>query len=710
MAITRTQQAKQLLNKVAPKGEKLAYINDKEAKLLKKMGGAGIDVNGTGIKSYFDPGVGAGSVSESLSEAAGVGSGYSGGDSGDGGNFGTITGGYREAERAAAEAKAKAKAKAEKEKKEKAEAAFEKNRFNYNRPNKVKKGLMKAISFMPVTSRLTGITKDYIDEEEKKAAEIENLALSGYGMGIGSQYFGPTTDAAMSNYKSTVGGFPTRDTGGGGDGGDNNNYIPPVYVQPTTADTAATTKDDEEANPFTAQFTRAALTDADRARINEIGGLSIFAANGGRIGYDMGGEVMDQELQAGAPNLTIEGNQIPQQEEQASMPDIDAELYQLFMDALRKGDIPQGTTFDTYKELMMQMMSQQQGEQMQPEMQEGIMQASTMQPEREMAAYGGIMGSDGRKRYGFGSFFKKAARAVKKVVKSPIGKAALLAAGGYYLGGGKLFGLQRAGMSGFGMGNLPGATKLRNLVNIGKLSEAQKLKNSLPLLNTSGKVPQSLLSKGLGLVKNNKMASILGLSGLAGLYTAKTQKEEESLDDLIGRSARGPSLDPVGIRKYIADNMGNVDPNEYAFLQPTSYAADGGRIGYQDAGPVRPKINTDQIKMLIKKGADNELIKTFVDGALDNDIDQIRNQVQDIMRNNKAEGGLMNLGGNEMDLRGGGFVPLGAKEKADDVPARLSKNEFVFTADAVRAAGGGSVDKGAEKMYNTMKRLEGVTA
>jgi len=74
------------------------------------------------------------------------------------------------------------------------------------------------------------------------------------------------------------------------------------------------------------------------------------------------------------------------------------------------------------------------------------------------------------------------------------------------------------------------------------------------------------------------------------------------------------------------------------------------------------------------------------------------------------EGGLMNLGGNEMDLRGGGFVPLGAKEKADDVPARLSKNEFVFTADAVRAAGGGSVDKGAEKMYNTMKRLEGVMA
>ena len=66
----------------------------------------------------------------------------------------------------------------------------------------------------------------------------------------------------------------------------------------------------------------------------------------------------------------------------------------------------------------------------------------------------------------------------------------------------------------------------------------------------------------------------------------------------------------------------------------------------------------------------------------------------------------MVVGGMEMDLRGGGFVPLGAKEKSDDVPARLSKNEFVMTADAVRAAGGGSVDKGADKMYNLMKDLE----
>ena len=77
-----------------------------------------------------------------------------------------------------------------------------------------------------------------------------------------------------------------------------------------------------------------------------------------------------------------------------------------------------------------------------------------------------------------------------------------------------------------------------------------------------------------------------------------------------------------------------------------------------------------------------------------------------MIKSGMKDGGLMDLGGKEMDLRGGGFVPIGKKERADDVPARLSKNEFVMTADAVRAAGGGSVDKGADLMYDTMKKLE----
>jgi hypothetical protein len=76
-------------------------------------------------------------------------------------------------------------------------------------------------------------------------------------------------------------------------------------------------------------------------------------------------------------------------------------------------------------------------------------------------------------------------------------------------------------------------------------------------------------------------------------------------------------------------------------------------------------------------------------------------------RRGAQEGGLMDLGGMEKDYRQeGGFVPIGGREKADDVPARLSKNEFVFTADAVRAAGGGDIDAGAEVMENLMENLE----
>jgi hypothetical protein len=78
----------------------------------------------------------------------------------------------------------------------------------------------------------------------------------------------------------------------------------------------------------------------------------------------------------------------------------------------------------------------------------------------------------------------------------------------------------------------------------------------------------------------------------------------------------------------------------------------------------------------------------------------------DVPRMPMQEGGIMDLGGMEKDYRTGGFVELGAEERADDVPARLSKNEFVFTADAVRNAGGGDIDKGAEVMQNMMDNLE----
>ena len=123
----------------------------------------------------------------------------------------------------------------------------------------------------------------------------------------------------------------------------------------------------------------------------------------------------------------------------------------------------------------------------------------------------------------------------------------------------------------------------------------------------------------------------------------------------------------------------------------------GTRKGKADGGSASERYE-EKIKELMDKGLGRELAEAIV-------LSELSPEAFTIIEK-KADGGLMNLGGKEMDLRGGGFVPIGKKERADDVPARLSKNEFVFTADAVRAAGGGSVDKGADLMYDTMKKLE----
>ena len=129
--------------------------------------------------------------------------------------------------------------------------------------------------------------------------------------------------------------------------------------------------------------------------------------------------------------------------------------------------------------------------------------------------------------------------------------------------------------------------------------------------------------------------------------------------------------------------------------------AKGGRVKFDEGADKKRQM----IKDMLERGADDDTIMTIT-GATQEEIDQIKNSKAKggmpvgIMRTNKA-------GIKERDYREtGGFVPVGIKEKADDVPAMLSKNEFVFTADAVRGAGNGSIERGAQKMYDTMKRLE----
>jgi len=215
-------------------------------------------------------------------------------------------------------------------------------------------------------------------------------------------------------------------------------------------------------------------------------------------------------------------------------------------------------------------------------------------------------------------------------------------------------------------------------------------------------------------------------------------------------------------KQVMADPTQRFKPQE-EYVLPSALAAEGGRIGYQDAGSVLSEEQITQIKQMNGMGSDTSTISSIT-GASEEQINavlnppvesqaqggrigyqggsvkfskSIRNEynenvkegykgsIEDYIiefygeefldpaamayggRIGAQEGGLMNLGGMEKDYRQeGGFVPIGGQERADDVPARLSKNEFVFTADAVRAAGGGDIDAGAEVMENLMNNLE----
>ena len=236
-----------------------------------------------------------------------------------------------------------------------------------------------------------------------------------------------------------------------------------------------------------------------------------------------------------------------------------------------------------------------------------------------------------RQMYGLGKLVKKVTKTVKKIAKSPVGKAAIVAAGGYYLGGGNFGGIlkSRPGFSfgrlgsSLGLGTLSGGEE--NIFTGGRFSGlANVVRDKFTSSGLTGKV-------GLGIAA----ASLLPLLGIG-----TGDESEEEAEELI----RGAGLDINAIR---------ANPNQFLARR---FRAEGGSMKEPVAKKTMP---------------------------------------------------LLDMGGKEMDLRAeGGFVPIGRMEKADDVPARLSKNEFVFTAEAVRNAGEGDVDKGAEVMYNMMKNLE----
>ena len=261
---------------------------------------------------------------------------------------------------------------------------------------------------------------------------------------------------------------------------------------------------------------------------------------------------------------------------------------------------------------------------------------------RLMADGGAVIDDEPRQAYGLGSIVKKATRAIKKVAKSDIGKAAIIAGLSFGIPGtsfGGLFGRasfggQATGLLGFkGIGATFGAAKAK------LLGPASIDRLAFNASRTAG--PSSIFSK----IPGGRIgAGILAASALPLFMGGEEQEEEAELSPYVTEG-----LDIADIRS-------------------------------------RPRFYQGQAYRLMAEGGDTEDAKEPV--------------AKKVMP-------LIDMDGKEKDYREtGGFVDMGRMEKADDVPARLSKNEFVFTADAVRNAGDGSVDKGAEVMYNMMKNLE----
>jgi len=261
------------------------------------------------------------------------------------------------------------------------------------------------------------------------------------------------------------------------------------------------------------------------------------------------------------------------------------------------------------------------------------------------------------------------------------------------------------------------------------------------ILGSEGKfdLKQSKLirSGGVGDNKLNKTNIAALVAAGASLATTTQEIEEEGMEDGLssGEIARlqaeaaemWKDFDTTAFRPKITAAIGGLmrknlrEGSEGNELPPDPTKPIGVPPGFKPKpiGPVLPnKAEASPMSIL------NDMAIQLFGKPLDELDDRQKEMIMSFMKPKAQQGGLMRsnyalgtmptkeesgLGGLpiEADMRyTGGFMPYGAKEKADDVPARLSKNEFVFTADAVRAAGGGSVQKGAQKMYNSMKQLE----
>ena len=363
-----------------------------------------------------------------------------------------------------------------------------------------------------------------------------------------------------------------------------------------------------------------------------------------------------------------------------------------------------------------------------------------------------------RQQYGLGSFVKSAVKGVtgavkgvaggiKDIIGSDVGKLALLG-GALYLGGGtggisSLFGKAKSFL-----GGLPGASAVGDYLSTkgGKtllMAGAGSLLGGLAAKAEEGDPEAVTATRDVGALRNYLTEGYKNLGYAEAEIPALVEKDvaEYSQDRARVGAAYGGRMqygngsedksEMVKRVEELMDDGYDFGSAVKKYMEETrDKEAMGGRIGYDDG--TNPKKD-----FLIKKGY-GDMVKNM--SVIE--IDQLFNSVKGTTTaaNTYKEPAKMAYGGRigyafgnkpeqnaiqaagieglplnrnpagvtELDLRdSGGFIaPVGVKEKADDIPAMLSNNEFVMTADAVRNMGDGNVNKGAQRMYDMMKALE----
>ena len=448
-------------------------------------------------------------------------------------------------------------------------------------------------------------------------------------------------------------------------------------------------------------------------------------------------EQITDTLETTAPSIKYEGNEGPQDPRQEQMLAQLKEEYMQYVFSQNELGEPVMSFEEWYSMVYEASKMGVQAPQEEMSMQETMM--------REPAAYGGIMDiNSGRRAYGLGSIFKKITKipkkifkGAKKVLKSPLGKAAALyfapalIPGGASTMGGVLKNMapklssdwlmKKATHEGGKKGILSAAKKFLTGNKKGIASLGIGALSALPLLGIGTQKQQQEVVPDMGKLGSfdfdydQMIRDVKGAKTTEDFADINTKYGTDLVEDETVYAADGGRIPfALGTKADFAiedvmtggveDEIGGITGiMRQADLQRKGnvgqfYAAKGGRIGYADGGNIFEllqkeldgTITSEELKLLEK------LIK-----------ERGKDSLPFAQGGSPKEGGIMDLGGMEKDFREtGGFVDIGAEEKADDVPARLSVNEFVMTADAVRGAGDGDIDLGAKRMEDVMKQLE----